>query len=127
MKNRKIVIEIPDDLNKEQEAIAIAKALTKKAISSAGQKVIGNSITVKHLVDTIIVKRISKEKPETLEVCYCGSQYAISTGTFYYTNYGGVERKVKVCSIECRDYVLSQFGDRVAVSKSLLKPLHFLR
>lgn len=125
----KIIITIPDGLSDKEEVIAIAKKMEQKRLSGSGvnkeQLKIGTEITVKNVDTAIIVKRVNKEPIIQMITCnVCGCEYQNNTASYYYHNYGGNKKKVAVCSVDCRDSIVSFLGCRASVSKSKLK--HFI-
>lgn len=123
--DKKITIEIPDDLNHEQEVLAIAKKLSKqKTIDSkkSNTKLIGDKTVIKNLETSIIIKRVSKEKPIELVICsVCQTQYEKQLGFPYYHNIGGNVKKGLTCSEPCTDIVISISPDRISKKKSKIK------
>jgi len=114
---KKVSITIPDNLDHNQEVIAIAGQLHKKMIGR-DQKRIGNSVDVIDLKTEIIVTRKSTEKPIKMIVCpICETSCDESIAKDYFTNYGGSIRKKFTCSSECRDFVLNFLGSRASKSK----------
>src|SRR5690349_4308451 len=122
-----IEIKIPDTLSEKEEAVLIAKKLSQKALSGSGrnkeQKRIGVFLEPKMLKTTITIIRECKEKPIEFIKCYCGCEFEKGKESHYFHNYGGKVKKVEVCSDDCLDFVLENFGERVQKSKSKLKPI----
>lgn len=123
MKTTKITI--PDNLTPEQEAFAIGKQLAKKALSGGGQnkevKRIGDEINIIDLSSQIIVTRASTEKPITMITCnVCNCEYQSDRVVYYYHNYGGHRTRRGVCSDDCRQFMIDNFGARIAKSASKL-------
>lgn len=122
---KKIInIKIADNLNEQEEIFAIAKQLTQKHLSSGGQnkavKRIGDEINITDLKTTIIIDRVSTEKPITMNTCnVCGCEYQSNVAKHYFHNYGGNRKKRFVCSTECQQFMIDTFGCRV--SKSAIK------
>lgn len=120
---KEIKIQIPDDLSKAEEIIAIAKGLARKALSdnprTPKSKRIGNEVSVLETEFTIKVERVSKEKPIELCKCsLCGTEYQSSLAKSAYTNYGGPIRQLFYCSTACVDIVVSAFPERVWNTKA---------
>lgn len=128
-----INIKIADNLSPEQEAFAIGKQLAKRALSSGGAnkavKRLGNEINVTDLKTTIVIERVSTEKPITFQPCnVCGCEYASNTAVYYYHNYGGTRKKRAVCSTKCQQFMVDNFGVRVAKSASKLpNPINYFK
>lgn len=138
MKDKKIIIEIPDDLSEKDEAILIAKKISKKmlqiAASGSGgkkkQKKIGNQQFDNFKLPTSqieIVRMAPKSKLSAMITCYCGTMFNKKEGKPYFTNYGGIMRKNHCCSAECREVVIANFGNRVSITKNKLSHLFFDR
>jgi len=120
-----IKIRIPDNLSGEKEAFAIGKQLAKKSLSGGGQnkdvKRLGNQIDVIDLQTTIIVERFSTEKPIIMQTCnVCNCEYQSDMAKHYYHNYGGKRVKRSVCSADCVQFMVDNFGARIQKSASKL-------
>lgn len=130
---KNITIKIADNLTGQQEVIAITKQLAKKQLSSGGQnkdvKRIGDEINITNLKTTITVERVSTEKPITMVKCnVCNCEYQSDSAKYYYHNYGGNRQRRSVCSNDCLNYVLDNFGDRVQLSaRKLPNPINYFR
>lgn len=124
MKN--INIKIADDLTPEQEVYAIAKHLAKKSIGTNKdkQKRIGDVLEVKQLETTITVTRVSTERPIEMLTCnVCGCDYQSDRAKHYFHNYGGKRTKRNVCSDNCIEFMIENFGVRIAKTANKLKPI----
>ena len=128
---KKTVIEIPDDLTPIQEVAAIAKQMSQKALESyspvfRNRLRIGSDITVKDLTTEFVIKRVSADPIiEMVKCSVCGTDYQSNAAKFYFTNYGGNNRKKPVCSDNCVELMAVAFPGRCAAKKSSLKPLRF--
>lgn len=124
-----INIKIKDNLTKEQEAIEIAKQLSKNKLflSQGNKKLIGESVEVQELNTVIKVKRYTRERVhKTLECSRCNCMFASNTSTNVYHNYGGTIKTLKYCSKECANEVLNFLGDRASLYKNKINvPLFF--
>ncbi len=131
---KKIVIEIPDDLTEAQEAVVIAEKVGKKMLQIANSgtgrnkevKRIGNQQVdaVKYATSEIEVRRIPpKQKLDPMISCHCSTLFNSKDGYIYYTNYGGSIRKNRCCSTDCRDLVLNNFPGRTALKKKDLQTI----
>jgi hypothetical protein len=123
---KKIIISIPDNLTPLQEAAAIAKKMTQKALSGSsmnkGRARIGTEIKIKDLETEIVIKRVSSEPIiEMVECPVCNGEYQNNTAKFYYTNYGGNVRKKPVCSDICVNAMCDAFPGRISANKTALK------
>ena len=122
-----IVIKIPDTLSEKEETALIFKKLAIKQLSGSAkkdsQKRIGDFVEVKHLTTTITIIRECKEKPIEFIKCYCGCEFQKGAESKYFHNYGGVRKIVEVCSKDCLDFVIENFGERVSRTKGKLKRL----
>lgn len=123
-----ITIKIPDTLTEQEEAAFISKKLAVRALSGGAkndtQKRIGDFVEVQNLKTTITIIRESKEKPIEFIKCYCGCEFQKGSQSHYFHNYGGIRKKVEVCSNECLDFVIENFGMRVSKTKGKLKPIN---
>lgn len=123
---KEVVIKVDDDLSPEQEAAEVARQLMERKMlgASSQRKMIGSgSLKVKHLETKIIIKRVAKEKPVELLVCsVCKTQYEEKLGFHYFTNIGGMVRKITNCSEQCADVVISISPDRFSKKKSNFRP-----
>jgi hypothetical protein len=125
---KEIVIQVPDNLTPEKEAILVSKELLKKAklLTDQSAKQIGDAIRIIEPETLIRVKRVITEKHITMCTCsVCGTIFQSNIGVPYWTNYGGNPRKKLVCAEECRATILSLFPDRTAPSRQKLVPLRF--
>lgn len=127
---KKIEIKIPDGLNPQQEAAAIAKKLLQKQLSGKSkdsqQILIGDSVEVSHIQTQITITRVSKDQPIEMVTCnVCGCEYQNNTALYYWHNYGGKPTKKAVCSESCQTNVIAIIGDRAAKTKSKLAPIRF--
>lgn len=120
----KIKITIPDNLNEQEELIAIAKYLGKKLLP-AGKKAIGTGYELKHHETQITIKREPVEKPiVTRECSVCNSIFEDVLSKDLHINYGGKKKVRKYCSNECRDQVLEAVGHgRASIKRNQLKPV----
>lgn len=128
-----IKISIPDNLSEEKEVFAIAKKLQQKALSGNAKNKdvlrIGDNVDFKELQTQIIITRVSSEKPIEMVTCnVCNCEYQSNTAKYYFHNYGGKPQKRAVCSTECQNFMVENFGVRVAKSKSKLQsPINYFR
>lgn len=128
-----IKISISDNLSEEKEIFAIAKKLQQKALSGNAKNKevlrIGDNIDVKELQTQIIITRVSTEKPIEMVTCnVCNCEYQNNLAKYYFHNYGGKRQKRAVCSIECQNFMVENFGVRVSKSASkLAAPINYFR
>lgn len=120
-----INIKIADNLTEQQEVIAIAKKLAQKQLSGRSDnksvKRLGGGVDIKNLQTTIVIDRVSNEKPIELLTCnVCGCEYQSDMAKYYYHNYGGKNTKRGVCSDDCVQFMIDNFGVRVAKKASQL-------
>jgi hypothetical protein len=124
-----IIVKVPDNLTPLQEALAVSKKLTQKALSGSGSAIknrIGDEINIIEPEQQIIIQRVNKEKP--IEFCKCSvchTEYQSNLAAYYFTNYGGSVRKMPVCSPECVSIMVSAFPGRIADNKKKLIPVRF--
>lgn len=77
---KKIInIKIADNLSEKEELIAIGKKLYQKQLSGVGRnkeiKRLGGGVDIKDLQTTIVIDRVSTEKPiELLKCNVCGQK-----------------------------------------------------
>lgn len=121
----KIKITIPDNLNPEQELLAIAKQLGKNLLPSGKNKLLGTGYEIKHLQMQIEITRESVEKTVVTRECpICKSLFQQTAGKILWTNYGGNKKRLYYCSDNCRQQVIEVAGQgRVSINKSKLVPL----
>jgi len=122
-----IKIKIPSDTTDEQFGEVIKKRLNQKMLSGSGVnknvKMIGQYVEVLQDNITIKVERIYNEPIIEMATCnVCNSEYQNTDAKYYFHNYGGKTKKVAVCSNECIDFMVENFGVRVSKTKSKLKP-----
>jgi len=128
-----IKINIPDNLSAEKEVFAIAKKLQQKALSGTGKNKevlqIGDNIDIKDLETQIIITRVSTEKPIEMVKCnVCDCEYQNNMAFYYFHNYGGSRKRNAVCSDKCRQFMIDNFGVRIAKSASKLpNPINYFR
>ena len=118
---KKINIEIPDNLNNQQEVFAIAHQLSKRMIGG-GVKMIGDSVDVIDLKTQITVTRKSTEKPIVMIDCIlCKTSCEKKIAYSFFVNYGGVVSEKFACSKDCRSEMLNILGSRASVFRSKMK------
>lgn len=125
--SNKIKIKIPIGLSESDEIKMIAQRLTQKMLSGDGkneQILIGQYVEIQNIHTQIEIERVSPEPIIEMVTCnVCGSDYQSNLFSKYFHNYGGRIKMMKCCSSNCVDFMIDNFGDRVAKSKSKLKPL----
>lgn len=117
---KEINIIIKDNLTKDQEAIEIAKQLSKNKVflSQGNKKLIGDTIEVQELNTVIKIERYTKERVyKTLTCSRCNCMFASNTSKNVYHNYGGKINTLKYCSDECANEVLNFLGDRASLDR----------
>ena len=128
MKNKPIKISIPFGLSAKDEVNAISERLIQKKLSGKGvnenKKQIGDRVDVHYLEQTIIVKRVPKEKIiEYVKCSACNCDYQSDLFFPVFVNYGGKNKKLKFCSVICQENVIDLCGEGRASKKNNLKPL----
>lgn len=124
---KKIKLTVPSDVKDIDLGYFVKKRLEQKALSGHAREKftrIGDQVDI--LEDKIIIEITKKYKEPliTMLKCnVCNCEYQSNYFKKYFHNYGGRIKMVKVCSDNCVDTVLEYFGERVAISKSKLKPL----
>ncbi|MCP4664858.1 MAG: hypothetical protein GY849_00705 [Deltaproteobacteria bacterium] len=102
-----INIEIPDNLNEQQEVLMIAKNLSKKLLP-ASLKSIGDGIEIQELETIIKVNRISTDKITiTFECEICSTIYDKESKSKFFVNYGGKIKEKHTCSKNCSEEYMS--------------------
>ena len=128
-----INIKIPDNLSDKDELIAIGKKLTQKHLSGGGDnksvKRLGGGVDVKEITTTIVIERVSAEKPiELLKCNVCGCEYRSDMAKYYHHNYGGKRQRRSVCSDNCVQFMIENFGVRVQkTARKLPHPIDYFR
>ena len=117
----KINITIPDNLDSNQELLAIAKQLGKKLLPT-NKKLLGSGYEIKHLETQINIKREPVERPiVTRECSVCSTVFEEKNGKKLWINYGGNQKQRHYCSDGCRETVLQLVGSsRASIKKGEL-------
>lgn len=109
-----IKIQIPDNLNEQEEVFAIAKQLSKKRIGTGKVNRIGEGVEVQHITTNIVVERVHNEPVVIMKQCsVCKTEFNQKKGVALKSNYGGTTKTIKVCSKPCANTMVSLIGSRV--------------
>lgn len=113
----KVTIYIPTGLSQEEEVLLIAKEFGKKYLPSP-HPLIGNGYEIEALQTTIVVNRVPVVKTQVMYSCpICNALFASSSAKICYSSFGGITRKKRLCSTECRDEFISIAPDRITIKK----------
>ena len=124
----KINITIPDNLNANEEILAIAKHLGNNMLPT-NKELISCSYELKHLETQITIKREPTEDTiVTRECSVCATIFEQGIGSKLWVNYGGKKKQRHYCSDECREVVLQIVGNgRASIKKGGLVGLKLWR
>ena len=111
-----ITVNIPTGLTAAEELLVIAKELGKKYLPGSSTPLIGTGYELTQLQTVIVVNRVPLEKAVAIFECpVCSVSFTKPTSKICYTNFGGVTKQKRLCSVGCREQFISISPDRISI------------
>jgi len=121
-KNKDIVVKIPFGLDKNREALMIAKQLIKQLPNP--QKMIGQDMIIQENQSTITILRHSNKKDIPVISCsICECDFAKNTGKKVFTNFGGSIKEKILCSMLCAKKFVDISPSRISFTTRKFRPI----
>jgi hypothetical protein len=115
-KNKDIIIKLPFGLDKNKEALLIAKQLIRQLPNP--QKMIGQDMIVQEKQSTITILRHSDKKDIPILSCsICECDFAKNIGQKAFTNFGGHVKEKIFCSVLCAEKFVDISPSRISFTR----------